>query len=117
MTISGRQIVSEVIELCGGRNVFAGLAPLVPQVAVESVLAADPEAIFTADEHGATALLRRDPNAGAFAAWRAHPRLAAVKGRWLYTLNGDAISRIIDGATAVCDALDEVRRERAAARR
>jgi iron complex transport system substrate-binding protein len=119
MTISGKQIVSEVIELCGGRNVFAGLAPLVPQVAVESVLAADPEAIFTADEHGATALLRRDPDA--FAAWRVHPRLAAVKGRWLYTLNGDAISRqgprIIDGAAAVCDALDEVRRERAAARR
>ena len=65
MTINRKQIVSEVIELCGGRNVFAGLAPLVPQVAVESVLAADPEAIFTADEHGSTALLRRDPDAPA----------------------------------------------------
>lgn len=121
MTINRRQIVSEVIELCGGRNVFAGLRPLVPQVGLESVLAADPEAIFTADEHGATALLRRDPDAGAFAAWRAHPRLAAVKGRWLYTLNGDAISRqgprIVDGAGAVCEALDEVRRERTAAKR
>ena len=81
MTISGRQIVSEVIELCGGRNVFAGLAPLVPQVAVESVLAADPEAIFTADERGNTALLRRDPDAPSFAAWRRYPRLSAVRGR------------------------------------
>ena len=117
MTISGKQIVSEVIELCGGRNVFAGLAPLVPQVAVESVLAADPEAVFTADERGNTALLRRDLDAPAFAAWRRHPRLSAVKGRWLYVLNGDAISRqgprIVDGAAAVCGALDEVRRERA----
>jgi len=121
MTISGKQIVSEVIELCGGRNVFAGLAPLVPQVAVESVLAADPEAIFTADERGNTALLRRDPDAPSFAAWRRYPRLAAVRGRWLYVLNGDAISRqgprIVDGASAVCGALGEVRRERSAVTR
>ena len=121
MTISRKQIVSEVIELCGGRNVFAGLAPLVPQVAIESVLAADPEAIFTADERGSTALLRRDVDAPAFAAWRRHPRLAALRGRWLYVLNGDAISRqgprIVEGATAVCGALDEVRRERGAAKR
>lgn len=121
MTINRRQIVSEVIELCGGQNVFAGLGPLVPQVAVESVLALDPEAIFTADERGRTALIRRDADAGAFATWRRHPRLAAVQGRWLYTLNGDAISRqgprIVDGATAVCGALDELRRERVALRR
>jgi len=121
MTISRKQIVSEVIELCGGRNVFAGLAPLVPQVAIESVLAADPEAIFTADERGSTALLRRDVDAPAFAAWRRHPSLSAVQGRWLYVLNGDAISRqgprIVDGATAVCGALDEVRRERGAVKR
>ena len=121
MTISRKQIVSEVIELCGGQNVFGGLAPLVPQVAVESVLAADPEAIFTADERGSTTLLRRDPDAPAFAAWRRHPRLAAVRGRGLYVLNGDAISRqgprIVDGATAICGALDEVRRERSAMKR
>jgi iron complex transport system substrate-binding protein len=121
MTINRRQIVSEVIELCGGRNVFAELAPLVPQVAVESVLAADPEAIFTSDERGSTALLRRDVEAPAFAAWRRHARLAALRGRWLYVLNGDAISRqgprIVEGASAVCGALDEVRRERSTARR
>ncbi len=116
MTINRRQIVNEVIELCGGRNVFAGLAPLVPQVATESVLAADPEAILTADEHGSSALLRRDVHAPAFAVWRRYPALAATKGRWFYTLNGDAISRqgprIAAGAAAVCEALDEVRRER-----
>jgi len=119
MTINDRQIVSEVIALCGGRNVFAGLAPLVPQVALESVLAADPEAIFTADERGHTALLRRAVDTPAFAAWRRYPRLSAVRGSWLYVLNGDAISRqgprIVDGAGAVCEALDEVRRERGGA--
>ena len=116
MTINRRQIVSEVIELCGGRNVFAALAPLVPQVATESVLAADPEAVLTADELGGSTLVRRDLQAAAFATWRRYPDLAATKGRWFYTLNGDAISRqgprIVAGAAAMCEALDEVRRER-----
>jgi iron complex transport system substrate-binding protein len=116
MTINRRQIVNEVIELCGGRNAFAALAPLVPQVATESVLAADPEAILTADERGGTTLVRRDVNTPSFAVWRRYPGLAATKGRWFYTLNGDAISRqgprIAAGAAAMCEALDEVRRER-----
>jgi iron complex transport system substrate-binding protein len=119
MTINREQMVNDVIELCGGRNVFAALAPLVPLVSTEAVLAADPEAIFTADERGATDALRRDIRGTTFALWRRHPSLAAVKGNWLYVLNGDAISRqgprIVDGATAMCRALDEVRRERGAA--
>lgn len=118
MTINRAQMVNDVIDLCGGRNVFADLAPLVPLVSTESVIAAVPEAIFTADEHGATAALRRDPGNAAYALWRTHAAIPAVRGRWLYVLNGDSISRqgprIADGATAICQALDEVRRERAA---
>ena len=43
--------------------------------------------------------------------------MTAVRRGWLYTLNGDAISRqgprIGDGAAAVCAVLDQVRAERA----
>src|SRR5688572_28830099 len=42
MTLGGRQFVSDAIELCGGRNVFADSALMAPQVNIESVLAADP---------------------------------------------------------------------------
>ena len=28
MTINGRHLIDDIINLCGGRNVFAGLAPL-----------------------------------------------------------------------------------------
>jgi len=116
MTINRDQIVNDVIELCGGRNVFAGLAPLVPQVSTEAVLAADPEAIFSADEHGGTETLRRNVDSASFATWRRYPSLAATQGRWMYTLNGDTISRqgprIADGAAAMCRALDQVRQER-----
>ncbi len=116
MTVNRGQIVNDVIELCGGRNVFASLAPLVPQVSIEAVVAAGPEVIFTADELGAPAFVRRDSDAAAFAVWRSIHAFAAAQHGWLYTLNGDVISRqgprIADGAAAMCTALDEVRRER-----
>ena len=51
----------------------------------------------------------------------AEKELTDKAGRWLYVLNGDAISRqgprIVDGTKAVGAALDEVRRERGGARR
>jgi iron complex transport system substrate-binding protein len=117
MTVNGEHLIADVIALCAGRNVFAGLAPLVPTLSMESVVAADPEAILTAgEEGGAAAAWKRDPGNASFAAWRRQPRLTAVAHRWLYVFNGDAISRqgprIVDGAAAVCAALDQVRSER-----
>lgn len=118
MTINGQQIINDILDLCGGHNIFAGLAPLVPIVSTESVVGADPEAILTASEHAVHSTWQRDPANPAFASWRRHARMLAVRRGWLYTLDGDAISRqgprIVDGAAAVCAVLDEVRRERAA---
>jgi iron complex transport system substrate-binding protein len=117
MTVNRRQIMGDILDVCGGRNVFADLAPLVPTVSTEAVVAADPEAILTASEQGGGVAWRRDPDASAFALWRRQPRMVAVRRAWLYTLDGDLISRqgprIVDGAAAVCAVLDEVRRERA----
>ena len=45
ITVGGQQIISSVIQLCGGENVFAALASMAPTVSVEAVIAADPEAI------------------------------------------------------------------------
>jgi iron complex transport system substrate-binding protein len=117
MTINGQQLVSDVIALCGGRNVFAGLGPLVPVLSTESVVTADPEVILTASEEGGDApAVRRRTADPSFALWRRHPTLTAVRRGWLFTLNGDLISRqgprIAGGAAAVCAALDDVRRER-----
>ena len=117
MTVNGRQIVNDVLDVCGGRNVFAGLAPLVPVVSTESVVAVDPEAIMTASERTGRSIWLRDPQSPSFALWRRHPSMRAVRRGWLFTLDGDAISRqgprIVAGAAAVCAVLDEVRRERA----
>ena len=116
MTVNGRQLISDILQLCGGRNVFAALSPLVPIISTESVVAADPEAILTASESAAPAAWRRDQANPSFAAWRRHSGIRAVRGAWLYTLDGDAISRqgprVVDGAAAVCAVLDQVRAER-----
>ncbi|MFX5570762.1 hypothetical protein ABTD96_20785, partial [Acinetobacter baumannii] len=47
MTLNGQHMVSSVLRLCGGRNIFADLPQLAPTVSVESVLAADPQVILT----------------------------------------------------------------------
>src|SRR5208282_1220645 len=44
-TIGGGHLISEAIQLCGGENVFARLSSPAPQVGIEDVLAARPEAI------------------------------------------------------------------------
>ena len=119
MTLNRQQIISDLIDLCGGRNVFADLPQLVPQLSIESVVAVDPEAILatrqrTRDAGGA----ERDPNHPLLAGWQRYPGLTAVQRRWLFTLPGDAVTRqgprIVKGARAVCDALDTVRSEQRA---
>lgn len=117
LTVGGAQIINDVIGLCGGINVFAAAGAVVPAVSVEAVVAADPEAIVTADEAGGDApAWQRSPRQPSLAAWRRHPQLTAVRRGWFFTLNGDTISRpgprIVAGAASMCALLDDVRRER-----
>ena len=117
MTINGKQLIDDILTLCGGRNVFARLTPLVPIISTEAVVGADPEAILTASETASAQPWRRDPDNPSFAAWHGHRSMTAVRHSWLYVLNGDNISRqgprVVDGAAAVCAVLDQVRAERA----
>ncbi len=121
MTLNGAHIISDVITLCGGRNAFAALPTLVPEVSTEAVVAADPEVMFSAREM-ADGLpdLQRDARAAPWLPWQRHVSMTAVRRGWLYTVAGDLISRqgprIAQGAKAVCAALDEVRKERAGVR-
>jgi iron complex transport system substrate-binding protein len=109
MTVNGRQVISEVIALCGGQNIFAGLKTLVPSVSLEAVLAADPEAIVTTSEQ---------PAAQALDIWRRWKQLRAVHNGNLLVIPPDEISRptprLLNGARRLCAQLDRVRRETAA---
>jgi iron complex transport system substrate-binding protein len=105
MTLGGRHVVSEGIALCGGRNVFADLAPIAPRVSTEAVLAADPEVIVTA-EPGARP-------SDALAMWQRFGRISAVRQNLLVTLDADRINRhgprIVDELAVLCEAIDRAR--------
>jgi iron complex transport system substrate-binding protein len=109
MTLNGEHMISDVITLCGGRNVFADLQPLVPTVSTEAVLAANPQAIVTAAP-GAT---RPDTTLPQLDTWRAWPGLAAVANNNLFAIDGDLINRpaprIAQGARQLCDDLELAR--------
>jgi iron complex transport system substrate-binding protein len=107
-TVSGKHVISEMIELCGGRNVFAELEQLAPPVGLEAVIERDPQVIITAD--GA----QGDP----LSVWRRWPDVAAVRAGNLYTVSADRVARsttrIVEGARQICAAIDSARRKAAA---
>ncbi len=105
MTVNGKQVISTVIDLCRGRNIFAGLPALVPRVSLEAVLAANPEAIVTASDRSA---------AEALANWSNWQQLRAVRDGNLVVIPSDDISRptprLLKGARRLCAQLDRIRR-------
>jgi iron complex transport system substrate-binding protein len=105
-TVNRRHLITEVLELCGGRNIFANLAQLAPPVSIEAVLERDPEVIMTAD--GAAG----DP----LSVWKKWPQVRAVRLGNLYTVSADhvarATTRIVDGAQEVCGILNQARNNR-----
>jgi iron complex transport system substrate-binding protein len=102
-TVSGGHVISEVVELCGGRNVFADLPQIAPRVDLEAVLARNPEVILSTDDTIA------DPRAF----WRRWPQLAAMRFGSIYSVPSDTVARatprLVDGVRAVCAALDDAR--------
>ncbi len=109
MTVGGTQIISDLVRLCGGVNVFAGLSAVAPTVSVEAVLAADPEVIVASGSGEA--------NPEQLAEWRRWPRLAAVRRGNLHVIHPDLVQRhtprLLDGAEQLCLALDDARAKRA----
>ena len=105
MTLGGRQFVSDAIELCGGHNVFADSPVMAPQVNIEAVLAADPEAIITASA--------RPSERSWQALWRRFPGMRAVRAENLYAVPMNEMHRHgprAIGATALlCGYIDEAR--------
>ncbi len=104
-TVGGSQSISRLIEVCGGRNVFADLTELAPAVSLESVIARDPQVIATGDAEGEAA--------DRFKAWQSWPKLAAVQAGNFVTLNDDWISRstprLLDAGKQLCEALQDIR--------
>lgn len=108
-TVNDQHFISEVIALCGGRNVFADLDNLAPSVAVEAVIERDPDVM----------LAGADAGDDAFAVWSRWPELAANRfgNHFLVPdeLIGRPTPRLAAAGRAICLALDQARDNRAAA--
>lgn len=102
-TVNGQHVLSEVLDLCGGRNVLADLNQLAHIVNTEAVLKANPEVIISAD--GSQKQLQEE--------WRQWPQIKAVKNKHLYAVSPDtttrATPRLLQGAKEVCQVLDRAR--------
>nr|WP_242697717.1 cobalamin-binding protein [Bordetella petrii] len=105
-TLNGASIVSDAVHLCGGVNVFAGAAILAPQVSLESVLAARPDAVLVGVLGPGDAQASRQ-------AWRQRGLPAALHGH-VFSVDADSLyrpgPRLVDAAERLCAALDTVRR-------
>jgi len=103
-TVNGQHIISRSMEICGGRNVFAKLQSLAPQVSRESVILADPQAMIAPE-------IPAEPPA--LLHWKEWPRLQAVQNKAMLYLPADDISRaaprLLDSIELACKLLDEVR--------
>jgi iron complex transport system substrate-binding protein len=102
-TVNDQHIISEIVALCGGRNVFGNLKDLAPAIGLEAVIAAKPQAILSVDES--------QPDAAR--AWQAWKHVPAVRARNIFDLPSDDLARpstrLATGARAMCHALDTAR--------
>jgi len=96
-TIGGRQIISRMIELCGGHNIYSDLTVLAAPVSLETVLARDPQAVVTGSDEGAAARIKE---------WQRWPQMSAVHGGNLFVISDDLIARatprILQGGKQLC---------------
>jgi iron complex transport system substrate-binding protein len=103
-TVNSDHIMSEVVTLCGGRNVFAQLSVLAPSIGVEAVLAANPQVIIATD----------DTVHDAMTEWGKWTAIDAVRTGNIYTLPSDdiarATTRLTVGTATICRTLDKARR-------
>lgn len=106
ITVTDRQIIGNVIRLCGGSNIFAGLDTPTPQVGKEAVLTENPDIIIASGMNEARPDWLDE--------WRHWSFLNAARYGNLFFINPDIIqrhtSRILLGSQQLCEILEQARK-------
>jgi iron complex transport system substrate-binding protein len=104
-TVGGGHLITAAIEMCGGENIFAALTLPAPQVSVEAVLAAAPDAIVAGADDAV-----RPPWLDDWTAWRDLP--AVARGN-LFVVDANLLHRsgprFVEGVEQVCRVLAAAR--------
>ncbi|MCS5594137.1 MAG: cobalamin-binding protein [Porticoccaceae bacterium] len=105
ITLNGEHMVSDIIDLCGGVNIFADAIPLVPYVNIESIVAADPQLIIAGGS--------QEEKPTWFESWQQWGGVSAVINKQIYLIPSDLMQRhsvrILEGAELMCGHLDSAR--------
>lgn len=106
ITVGGRELINDMIALCGGTNIFADQG-LAPKISVEAVLQRRPEVIIASGMDISRPEWLDD--------WRRWPQLPAVSNDNLYHIPPDLVQRhtprALDGAEQMCTQLDQARQK------
>ena len=97
-TVGGKELMSDALQVCGARNVFADLPQRAPAIGIEAVIARNPDIIIAAAPPGR--------GASWLAQWRRFPALRAVRRGKLMTFDDQRLSGlgpgVIDATAAMC---------------
>lgn len=103
MTVNGNHIISDIINICGGTNVFASAPSLTPVISAESLLEADPQAII-----GSVSLEFAETGVR-----QQLSRISAIGNNHLFFVHPDLMHRqtprMLQAAKIVCVQLEKVR--------
>lgn len=104
-TLNGKHLVSDVMRLCGGKNIFDDAVSIAPKINEESVLSRNPDTII------ASGMGEQRPEW--LDAWEKYSGLTAVKQSNLFFIPPDIIQRhtlrILEGTRMMCEHLESAR--------
>ncbi len=104
-TLNKNHIISSVINVCQGENLFADAIPLAPKISIESVIARNPDVIV------ASGVDEKEPPW--LSDWRQWASISAVKNASVFYIPPDLIqrhtTRILLGTAMMCEHLDKAR--------
>ncbi len=97
-TVGGRELMSDALQICGMRNVFADLPQRAPAIGIGAVIARDPDIIIAAAPPGR--------GAAWLAEWKRFPFLRAVRTGRLLAFEDQRFSGlgpgIVDATASLC---------------
>ena len=108
MTVNDEHLIGEMIQLCGGDNVFGAIERLVPRISPEAVISANPEAILAGG--------MGEENRHWLTRWQDFPGITAVARDNLFFIPPSLVQRptprMLRGTRLFCEKLEVARGRR-----
>lgn len=104
-TVGGRQLISDAMKACGASNVFGEQTASAPTIAIEAVIARNPDVIIVSSPTEVATRWAQD--------WQRFPRLRAVQDRHVFVFDDLRLDRMgpesIEAAAHLCALIDKAR--------